>query len=157
LHCACCEAAFKIFRTEFESEHGTEATRAAVARLMPKRVKRRRRIDNAGGDGDAGWEEYFDYIFPEDENAKPNLKLLAMAKMWKKQKESETGSDQPVKEEEPVHPASANPDAIDLDNLDADDDDIRNESSSGSEDEDDDEDEDSPGGKRQRREEGGDD
>ena len=38
-----------------------------------------------GGD-DVGWEEYFDYIFPEDENARPNLKLLAMAKMWKKQK-----------------------------------------------------------------------
>merc|ERR1712083_353260 len=27
---------------------------------------------------DQGWEEYFDYIFPEDEAAKPNLKLLAM-------------------------------------------------------------------------------
>lgn len=36
---------------------------------------------------EAGWEEYFDYIFPEDEAAKPNLKLLAMAKMWKKKKE----------------------------------------------------------------------
>ena len=39
-----------------------------------------------GGVDDVGWEEYFDYIFPEDENARPNLKLLAMAKMWKKQK-----------------------------------------------------------------------
>ena len=37
--------------------------------------------------GAGGWEEFFDYIFPEDEGAKPNLKLLAMAKMWKKQKE----------------------------------------------------------------------
>lgn len=34
---------------------------------------------------DAGWEEYYDYIFPEDAANQPNLKLLAMAKMWKKQ------------------------------------------------------------------------
>merc|ERR1712228_783960 len=45
--------------------------------------------DFEGEDGsDQGWEEYFDYIFPEDEAAKPNLKLLAMAKMWKKQKDT---------------------------------------------------------------------
>ena len=31
-----------------------------------------------------GWEEFFDYIFPEDESVKPNLKLLEMAKAWKK-------------------------------------------------------------------------
>ena len=41
---------------------------------------------------DAGWEEYYDYIFPDDESAQPNLKLLAMAKMWKKQTE-ETHND----------------------------------------------------------------
>lgn len=34
---------------------------------------------------DAGWEEYYDYIFPEDAANQPNLKLLAMAKMWKRQ------------------------------------------------------------------------
>lgn len=33
-----------------------------------------------------GWEEIFDYIFPEDEATKPNLKVLEMAKAWKKQK-----------------------------------------------------------------------
>ena len=32
---------------------------------------------------DAGWEEYWDYIFPEEEAAKPNMKLLEMAKKWK--------------------------------------------------------------------------
>jgi hypothetical protein len=41
---------------------------------------------------DAGWEEYFDYIFPDDESAQPNLKLLAMAKMWKKKQESAPGT-----------------------------------------------------------------
>lgn len=32
---------------------------------------------------DAGWEEYYDYIFPDDQGEQPNLKLLAMAKQWK--------------------------------------------------------------------------
>ena len=33
-----------------------------------------------------GWEEYWDYIFPDDEKALPNLKLLEKARMWKRQK-----------------------------------------------------------------------
>ena len=69
---------------------------------MPKRVKKRRKIESDDPEVDAGWEEYFDYIFPEDEGAKPNLKLLAMAKMWKKKKEvepePETESSTPEKE-----------------------------------------------------------
>lgn len=36
---------------------------------------------------DAGWEEYYDYIFPDEEAAQPNLKLLAMAKRWKQQQD----------------------------------------------------------------------
>ena len=32
---------------------------------------------------DVGWEEYYDYIFPDDQSVQPNLKLLAMAKQWK--------------------------------------------------------------------------
>merc|ERR1712223_932134 len=104
--------------------------------------------------GAGGWEEFFDYIFPEDEGAKPNLKLLAMAKMWKKQKE-----DVPVvpatmtknepeenieQEEERIPISSMEPDQVDPDNPDADDPDIRNESSEDdetSEDENDSEDE----------------
>ena len=38
---------------------------------------------------DAGWEEYYDYIFPMDSTTEqPQLKLLAMAHRWKMQKES---------------------------------------------------------------------
>lgn len=33
---------------------------------------------------DAGWEEYYDYIFPEDSANQPNLKLMDMARMWSK-------------------------------------------------------------------------
>lgn len=43
---------------------------------------------------DAGWEEYYDYIFPEDAANQPNLKLLAMAKMWKKQQQQDDENDQ---------------------------------------------------------------
>ena len=121
-----------LFRSEFEDEHGDDESRSNIARLMPKRVKRRRRVENEATNSDAGWEEYFDYIFPEDESAKPNLKLLAMAKMWKKQKEVD-----PEEPEIKAEPVTTNPDAIDID---ADDDDIRNESSSGSEDESNDDD-----------------
>ena len=97
-----------LFRSEFEDEHGDDQSRSNIARLMPKRVKRRRRVENEATNSDAGWEEYFDYIFPEDESAKPNLKLLAMAKMWKKQKEVDPG--EPKIKAEPV---TTNPDVID--------------------------------------------
>lgn len=72
---------------DFESQYGDQSSRTAVSNLLPKRVKKRRRIQTQDG-SDAGWEEYFDYIFPEDESAKPNLKLLAMAKAWKMAKEN---------------------------------------------------------------------
>lgn len=37
-----------------------------------------------------GWEEYYDYIFPDEEQASANLKILEMARKWKKAK---TGDD----------------------------------------------------------------
>lgn len=74
---------------------------------MPRRVKKRRQIQTDDGvkdkcvrnmcisfnygfflrylQSDAGWEEYYDYIFPSDEASQSNLKLLEMAKRWKKQ------------------------------------------------------------------------
>ncbi|KAF0291869.1 Crooked neck-like protein 1 [Amphibalanus amphitrite] len=70
----------------FEEEHGSEETLLQVQKMMPKRVKRRRKIVTDDGE-ETGWEEYFDYIFPEDEAARPNLKLLQMAKLWRKQQE----------------------------------------------------------------------
>jgi hypothetical protein len=35
---------------------------------MPKKVKRRKQLETEGTEGDAGWEEYYDYVFPEDSN-----------------------------------------------------------------------------------------
>jgi hypothetical protein len=44
-------------------------------------------ISNILFQSEEGWEEFFDYVFPEDEATKPNLKLLEMAKAWKRQKQ----------------------------------------------------------------------
>lgn len=71
---------------DFEREAGESGALDKVMEKMPRRVKKRQKIVSESG-VDEGWEEVFDYIFPEDEMARPNLKLLAAAKMWKKQKE----------------------------------------------------------------------
>ncbi|KAK2811022.1 hypothetical protein Q5P01_000294 [Channa striata] len=69
---------------DFEKEFGADSTRERVRKLLPEKVKKRRKLTAEDG-SDAGWEEYYDYIFPEDAANQPNLKLLAMAKMWKRQ------------------------------------------------------------------------
>ncbi|RWS03958.1 crooked neck-like protein 1 [Dinothrombium tinctorium] len=78
---------------EFENEHGSDRSREMVAKEMPKKVKKRRKIQTEDGT-DAGWEEYYDYIFPNDEAAKPHLKLLEMAKKWKQQQEENQEEEQ---------------------------------------------------------------
>lgn len=75
---------------DFENEKGDNETRTKIMEKMPRRIKRRRRIVGEDGNDD-GWEEIFDFVFPEDESQKPNLKFLASAKAWMKQK-SETNS-----------------------------------------------------------------
>lgn len=77
---------------DFEMQHGTENTYNKVIDKMPRRVKKRQKIISESGI-DEGWEEVFDYIFPEDEMARPNLKLLAAAKNWRKAKETTTNDE----------------------------------------------------------------
>lgn len=72
---------------EFEDEYGDTESQEKINNRMPRHVKRRQKIISDDG-GEEGWEEIFDYIFPEDQLSRPNLKLLAAAKMWKKQKQS---------------------------------------------------------------------
>ncbi|KAG5879664.1 hypothetical protein JTB14_021467 [Gonioctena quinquepunctata] len=69
---------------EFEKTHGDESNQEKVNGKMPRRIKKRQKVIDEDGI-EQGWEEVFDYIFPEDEANKPNLKLLAAAKNWKKQ------------------------------------------------------------------------
>jgi len=133
---------------DFELEEGDEKTQAQVAELLPRRVKKRRKIETEDG-SDQGWEEYFDYIFPEDEAAKPNLKLLAMAKMWKKKKEADV---EPNVEEEgdETDEVETTERVENVENPDADDEEIVNESSDSSSDED--ESEQNSKAKKQRKE-----
>lgn len=52
-----------------------------VQAMMPKRVKRRK-------DGEEeGWEEYYDYVFPDDqqESLAKGAKILEMAHKWKQE------------------------------------------------------------------------
>ncbi|KAK9828970.1 hypothetical protein WJX72_003124 [[Myrmecia] bisecta] len=68
-------------RPEEERQAGVQA----VEKKMPKRIKRKRAILLEDG-SQAGMEEYYDYIFPEEAGAAPNLKLLEAAQRWKRQK-----------------------------------------------------------------------
>lgn len=60
--------------------------------MMPKKVKRRRQLDaDAEEGGDAGWEEYYDYVFPDeinDQQQVKSLKILEMAHKWKQEQTS---------------------------------------------------------------------
>ena len=62
----------------FERTHGSESDIEDVQKQMPRKTKRRRKLD------DDSYEEYIDYIFPADDKASQNLsKMLAMAQGWK--------------------------------------------------------------------------
>ncbi|GJN37005.1 hypothetical protein PR202_gb25919 [Eleusine coracana subsp. coracana] len=60
-----------------------------VQKNAPRKVKRKRPIPTEDG-STLGYEEYIDYIFPDEVTLAPNLKILEAAYKWKKQK---TGDD----------------------------------------------------------------
>jgi len=54
---------------------------------LPKRVKKRRKIERPSEDGvgtSEGWEEFYDYLFPDDQAQAKNIKILELAHKWKK-------------------------------------------------------------------------
>ena len=62
----------------FEAANGDEEDRKKVAELMPRRVKKRRKLD------DESFEEFLDWVFPKDDEGVPKLgRLLEMAQKWK--------------------------------------------------------------------------
>ena len=46
----------------------------------------RNRNRSPGEQTTLGFEEYFDFLFPDEENKQGNLKILEMARKWKKNK-----------------------------------------------------------------------
>jgi crooked neck len=68
----------------FEDVHGSEADKDNIAKQMPRKVKKRRKLD------DDSFEEYVDYVFPaDDESASKLTRLLANAAKWKAAKAAE--------------------------------------------------------------------
>ncbi|KAH1080335.1 hypothetical protein J1N35_020096 [Gossypium stocksii] len=67
-----------------ESSFGELGDISVVQSKLPKKLKKRKQITSEDG-GVTGYEEYFDYVFPE-ENQATNLKILEAAYKWKKQK-----------------------------------------------------------------------
>eukprot|EP00455_Lapot_gusevi_P053422 TRINITY_DN8325_c0_g1_i3.p1 TRINITY_DN8325_c0_g1~~TRINITY_DN8325_c0_g1_i3.p1 ORF type:complete len:211 (+),score=64.32 TRINITY_DN8325_c0_g1_i3:106-738(+) len=74
---------------DFEKKYGSQATLRTVLEKLPKRIRKKRMIKNEDG-SEAGWEEYFDYLFPDEPKVQGNMKLLENVRKWKKQK---TGAD----------------------------------------------------------------
>lgn len=66
---------------------GEEGAPEDVRKKQPKQIKKKRPITDEEGNN-TGWEEYFDYIFPDEANTQA-LKILEMAQKWKKQKTSD--------------------------------------------------------------------
>ncbi|KAF2162212.1 hypothetical protein M409DRAFT_58333 [Zasmidium cellare ATCC 36951] len=66
----------------FEDTHGSEEDKEKVAKQMPRKVKKRRKLD------DDSFEEYMDYVFPADDESSAKMsKLMMMAQKWKREKE----------------------------------------------------------------------
>jgi crooked neck len=62
----------------FEAMHGDAKSQSDIAAQMPRKVKKRRKLD------DDSFEEYVDYVFPaDDESAAKLTQLLANAAKWK--------------------------------------------------------------------------
>lgn len=80
---------------ELEAEVGDEAAIAELREKVPRKVKKRRRIE-----GDIGWEEYYDYIFPDEADAAPHLKLLELARKWKAKQAADDDDDDEEEDDE---------------------------------------------------------
>jgi crooked neck len=80
------EAWRKLEKEALEAGIGSQEELSSIEKKMPKRVKRKRPIELDDGTQVGGMEEYYDYIFPDEETAAPNLKILEAAYKWKKQK-----------------------------------------------------------------------
>jgi crooked neck len=71
---------------KFEEKYGDETTQTKVEEMMPKVVRKRRKLD------DGTFEEYYDYIFKDgDEGNQKMLNLLKKAQEWRAKMQSGQG------------------------------------------------------------------
>lgn len=71
----------------FEDTHGSSENIESVAKMLPRKVKKRRKLE------DGSFEEYMDYVFPADDQSSAKMsKLMMAAQQWKQQQASESNS-----------------------------------------------------------------
>ncbi|CAK1354855.1 Pre-mRNA-splicing factor clf1 [Cercospora beticola] len=71
----------------FEDTHGSSENIESVAKVLPRKVKKRRKLE------DGSFEEYMDYVFPADDQSSAKMsKLMMAAQQWKQQQASESNS-----------------------------------------------------------------
>jgi crooked neck len=74
---------------KIEDQYGDASSIKEAKEKIPQRVKRKRQIVDDAGE-DQGYEEYTEFIFPEDgKAAQGKLKILQKAAMWKQRKIAE--------------------------------------------------------------------
>ncbi|CAI9103357.1 OLC1v1001821C1 [Oldenlandia corymbosa var. corymbosa] len=71
---------------DVESCFGVDGNADLVRAKLPKKLKRRRRIETEDGSSAPAYEEYIDYFFPDEETHHTNTKILDAAYRWKRQK-----------------------------------------------------------------------
>ena len=59
---------------DFEVEKGNAEMVQAVSAKLPQKIKKRRMVHAEDGT-ELGWEEYYDYIFPDEDQRKSNFKV----------------------------------------------------------------------------------
>ena len=108
---------------EAESKKGGgDGDPAMVESKMPKKIKMRRMATAADG-SELGWEEYYDYHFPDDDRQIKGMKILENAMKWKQMMASASGSsgdDSSVlgkrkEQHEQADQVDMDPDSIDID------------------------------------------
>jgi len=68
---------------QFETTYGNETQVQKVEEMMPKVVKKRKMLD------DGSYEEYFDYLFKDDDEGNQKMmNLLKKAQEWKERLQS---------------------------------------------------------------------
>jgi len=75
---------------DFEKAYGEAESLTKVQARLPRRIKKKRQIIAEDGT-EGGWEEYWHYVFPDEESQPSALKLLERARAWKKAKVDDAG------------------------------------------------------------------
>jgi crooked neck len=71
----------------FETTHGSAEDLKKVEALMPSRVKKRRKLD------DDTFEEYMDWLFPQDDEGGAKISnLLQMAHKWRQEQAKQSAA-----------------------------------------------------------------